>query len=183
MSRCAGRAVAIVTLLLVFMVALALMEGSLRLLTACSAGELFHAIDNPVAGLVAGIVATVLVQSSSTSTSIVVDLVAAGALSVRHAIPVVMGANIGTSVTNTLVRRVKPAPHPSHPPAHPLSLSLHLYLSPAHRMRWTSPSRLSVRIQVSLGQMGDPAQYERAFAGASKGRRRPIAHCGDGPCG
>lgn len=50
-----------------------------------------------------GILATVLVQSSSTSTSIVVGLVGADVVSVRQAIPIIMGANIGTSVTNTIV--------------------------------------------------------------------------------
>ena len=44
-----------------------------------------------------------LVQSSSTSTSIVVGLVGADVLAVRQAIPIIMGANIGTSVTNTIV--------------------------------------------------------------------------------
>jgi sodium-dependent phosphate cotransporter len=64
---------------------------------------LFDQITNPIAGLMIGILATVLVQSSSTSTSIIVSLVGAGAMSIEVAIPVVMGANIGTSVTNTLV--------------------------------------------------------------------------------
>ena len=49
-----------------------------------------------------GIIVTVLVQSSSTSTSIIVGLVSTG-LPVKTAIPMVMGANIGTSVTNTIV--------------------------------------------------------------------------------
>merc|ERR1719285_1208100 len=49
-----------------------------------------------------GVLVTVLVQSSSTSTSIIVGLVSAGA-PVRTAIPMIMGANIGTSVTNIIV--------------------------------------------------------------------------------
>ena len=49
-----------------------------------------------------GVLATVLVQSSSTSTSIIVGLVSAG-VPVRAAVPMIMGANIGTSVTNTIV--------------------------------------------------------------------------------
>merc|ERR1740138_1726253 len=64
---------------------------------------MFDGLSNPVAGLMVGIIATVLVQSSSTSTSIVVSLVGSDAMSVRVAIPVIMGANIGTSVTNTIV--------------------------------------------------------------------------------
>lgn len=58
---------------------------------------------NPFAGLIIGIVATSLIQSSSTTTSIVVGLVAAGGLSLYNAIPIIMGANIGTTITNTLV--------------------------------------------------------------------------------
>ena len=52
--------------------------------------------NNPFTGLLIGIVATSLIQSSSTTTSIVVGLVAGGALTLQNAIPIVMGANIGT---------------------------------------------------------------------------------------
>lgn len=58
---------------------------------------------NPFAGLIIGVVATSLVQSSSTTTSIVVGLVAGEALTLGNAIPIIMGANIGTSITNSLV--------------------------------------------------------------------------------
>mmetsp|Transcript_7976 Transcript_7976/g.9319 ORF Transcript_7976/g.9319 Transcript_7976/m.9319 type:complete len:469 (-) Transcript_7976:156-1562(-) len=50
-----------------------------------------------------GILATVMVQSSSTTTSIIVTLVGANVVEVKAAIYMVMGANIGTSVTNTIV--------------------------------------------------------------------------------
>ena len=59
-------------------------------------------LQNPIVGVMIGILVTVLVQSSSTSTSIIVGLVAAGA-PVKTAIPMIMGSNIGTSVTNTIV--------------------------------------------------------------------------------
>ena len=49
-----------------------------------------------------GILGTVLVQSSSTFTSIIVAAIGAG-MDIHIAIPMIMGANIGTSVTNTLV--------------------------------------------------------------------------------
>ncbi|MEQ2279275.1 hypothetical protein AMECASPLE_007708 [Ameca splendens] len=70
------------------------------------AGEIFQEnaiLSNPVAGLVVGILVTLLVQSSSTSTSIIVSLVSSGLLDVQSAIPIIMGSNIGTSVTNTIV--------------------------------------------------------------------------------
>ena len=50
-----------------------------------------------------GIMGTVFLQSSSTFTSILVSMVGAGALTVHVAVPIVIGANIGTSVTNTIV--------------------------------------------------------------------------------
>jgi sodium-dependent phosphate cotransporter len=57
---------------------------------------------NPVVGLFIGILATSLIQSSSSTTSIVVGLVAGGLLNIETAIPIIMGANIGTSITNTI---------------------------------------------------------------------------------
>ena len=65
--------------------------------------SLFSSVSNPVAGLFVGILGTVLVQSSSASTSVIVGLVGTGALGVGDAVPMIMGANIGTTVTNTLV--------------------------------------------------------------------------------
>ncbi len=66
------------------------------------ARQLFSFATNPIMGLVAGALATAVVQSSSTVTSVIVGLVAGG-LPVATAIPMIMGANIGTTVTNTLV--------------------------------------------------------------------------------
>jgi sodium-dependent phosphate cotransporter len=67
------------------------------------AESIFDVTTNPVVGLFIGILATAVIQSSSTSTSIVVGLAGAGILSIENAVPVIMGANIGTSVTNTIV--------------------------------------------------------------------------------
>lgn len=50
-----------------------------------------------------GVLSTVVVQSSSTSTSIIVSLVASEMIPVKYAIPIIMGSNIGTSITSTLV--------------------------------------------------------------------------------
>ena len=66
------------------------------------AQEIFKFATNPFMGLILGIFATALVQSSSTVTSVIVGLVAGG-LPVHTAVPMIMGANIGTTVTNTLV--------------------------------------------------------------------------------
>lgn len=63
---------------------------------------LFSFAENPLVALMIGLLATALTQSSSTTTSIVVGLVAGG-LPMDIAIPMLMGANIGTTMTNTLV--------------------------------------------------------------------------------
>ncbi len=67
-----------------------------------AAKELFAFATNPFMGLMMGLLATAIIQSSSTTTSVIVALCAAG-LPIPTAIPMIMGANIGTSVTNTLV--------------------------------------------------------------------------------
>lgn len=64
--------------------------------------QVFSNVANPIAGLAAGVLATVLVQSSSVTTATIVGLVGSGVLPVESAVPMVMGANIGTTVTNTL---------------------------------------------------------------------------------
>ncbi|MFP2769583.1 Na/Pi symporter [Oceanisphaera sp. KMM 10153] len=66
------------------------------------AKELFAFASNPGIALIVGVVATSLIQSSSTVTSIIVGMVAGG-LPITIAIPMIMGANIGTSLTSTLV--------------------------------------------------------------------------------
>ena len=71
-------------------------------MTGCTAGTLFGDDTNPIAGIMIGIIVTVLLQSSSTTTSIIVTLVP-DVVSVRQGIFMIMGANIGTSVTNTIV--------------------------------------------------------------------------------
>jgi sodium-dependent phosphate cotransporter len=85
-----------------FLVGLDLLSEAAKALTGCVAGGIFGTDTNPIAGLMVGIIATVLLQSSSTTTSIIVTMVGSG-LSVNSAIYMIMGANIGTSVTNTIV--------------------------------------------------------------------------------
>jgi sodium-dependent phosphate cotransporter len=93
----------LLVLLFAFFVGLDLMGLSFKLFGKGFAEALIERTSNPFVGLFIGILATTLVQSSSTTTSMTVALVAAGALTIEGAIPIVMGANIGTSVTNTLV--------------------------------------------------------------------------------
>ncbi len=104
------RAVLVVALLYGFLVGVQLLESGVKGLGSDTAGGLFEGITNPLAALFVGILATVLVQSSSVTTSTIVGLVAIPAvvgqppiLPLETAIPMIMGANIGTSVTNTIV--------------------------------------------------------------------------------
>jgi sodium-dependent phosphate cotransporter len=86
-----------------FLFSLELMGASLKLFGKGMAKNLIETTTNPLVGLFIGILATSIIQSSSSTTSIVVGLVAGGALNIANAIPIIMGANIGTSVTNTMV--------------------------------------------------------------------------------
>ena len=86
-----------------FLVSIKLLEKGIKTLGAEYTDQLFESVSNPFAGLLVGILCTVLVQSSSVTTSTIVGLVGSGVLSLEYAIPMVMGANIGTTVTNTLV--------------------------------------------------------------------------------
>jgi solute carrier family 34 (sodium-dependent phosphate cotransporter) len=98
-----GRVLLVVALLYLFFLGLDLMGVAFKLFGKGFAERLLAGTANPFVGLFVGILATSLVQSSSTTTSMTVALVGAGAISLEGAIPIIMGANIGTSVTNTLV--------------------------------------------------------------------------------
>jgi len=100
------KAILAIWILYLFIVSLDLMANSFRILGGKTSGRAFRNsefFDNPLAGLVTGILTTVLVQSSSTSTSIIITMTAGDLIKVKNAIPMIMGANIGTSVTNTIV--------------------------------------------------------------------------------
>ena len=86
-----------------FLLGLELLGSSAKVIGGCTAGAILGTDTNPIAALMIGILGTVLLQSSSTTTSIIVSLVGAGSIQVQQAIYMVMGANIGTSVTNTIV--------------------------------------------------------------------------------
>ena len=93
---------AVLGLIYVLICAVSMIGSGFKAATGGQAQELFSFASNPYIGLVIGIVATALIQSSSTVTSLIVGLVAGG-LPVGIAIPMIMGSNVGTTVTNTLV--------------------------------------------------------------------------------
>jgi len=86
-----------------FLVSIDMMGMAFKASGAGFTDALKHATSNPFIGLVLGIVITSIIQSSSTTTSIVVTMVGVGTISLENAIPIIMGANIGTTVTNTIV--------------------------------------------------------------------------------
>ena len=96
------RWVSVLVLVYVLILAVGLIGAGFKAVAGERAQELFAFATNPFLGLLVGIIATSLIQSSSTVTSIIVGLVAGG-LPVVIAVPMVMGANVGTTITNTLV--------------------------------------------------------------------------------
>ena len=97
------RAILVGGLIYAFLVGVSALEAGVKFMGQDTQERLFENVSNPLAGLCIGILGTVLVQSSSASTSVIVGLVAAGAIDIDTAVPMIMGANIGTTVTNTLV--------------------------------------------------------------------------------
>lgn len=95
--------VKILFFLYLFLLSITLMGSALKMSGKEFSDSLMHATSNPFVALIIGIVSTSIIQSSSTTTTIIVTMVAAGTLPLRSAIPMVMGANIGTTVTNTIV--------------------------------------------------------------------------------
>jgi sodium-dependent phosphate cotransporter len=112
----------ICSLLYFFLFSINLLTTSAKVIGGCTAGSLLGDETNPVASLMIGIMSTAFIQSSSTTSSIVVSLVGAESIGLQQGIFIVMGANMGTSITNTI---------------------------------------------VSMAQMGDGDEFERAFAGAT----------------
>ncbi|MEM6805428.1 MAG: Na/Pi symporter, partial [Bacteroidota bacterium] len=87
----------------IFLLSLRLISGSFALLGGDFAENLLSITTYPFISLFIGILATALIQSSSTITTIIVALVAGEDISLANAIPMIMGANIGTAVTSTIV--------------------------------------------------------------------------------
>ncbi|APD87516.1 sodium:phosphate symporter [Alteromonas sp. Mex14] len=92
----------LILLVYVMLLAVSMIGSGFKYAAGEQARELFNFASNPIMGLIIGMVSTALIQSSSTVTSIIVGMVAGG-LPITIAVPMMMGANIGTSITNTLV--------------------------------------------------------------------------------
>ncbi len=94
---------ALVALVYIFILSISLLGGAFKLFGEDFADTIFQATASPIVGLMIGLLTTAVIQSSSTTTSLIVGLVATGTVSFESSVAMVMGANIGTSVTNTIV--------------------------------------------------------------------------------
>lgn len=93
--------------LVLFLFGMKLMSESLQKVAGNNLRRILAAMtSNRVFGVLTGIVTTVAVQSSSATTVMIVSFVNAGLLSLVEAIGVIMGANIGTTVTAWLISLV-----------------------------------------------------------------------------
>ena len=101
--KIALRVLSVIGALYLFLVGIKGMSSAIKNMGAGVAESIFTTTSDPVIALFIGVFATVLFQSSSTTTSLIVGMVSSGALGLAGAIPMIMGANIGTTVTNTIV--------------------------------------------------------------------------------
>ncbi|MBP5342377.1 Na/Pi cotransporter family protein [bacterium] len=82
----------------IFLYGLNLMSSSLNSLAGSKLKEIVtKATDNIFKGFLIGFIITIIVQSSSATTVIVVGLISAGLLDLKHALPIMIGAHIGTT--------------------------------------------------------------------------------------
>ena len=86
-----------------FLVGIKLFGGSIDLAGDGYANQLLSGFSNPFAGLAVGILVTAIMQSSSATTSLVIGMVGMGQIEIAQAIPVIMGANIGSTITCSII--------------------------------------------------------------------------------
>ena len=98
------RVLAVVGHLFVFLMGVKGLGDGFKMLGRNVLETVFAATSNPFIGLLVGILSTSIIQSSSVTTSMIVGLVAApeNPLPLANAVPMVMGVNIGTTVTSSL---------------------------------------------------------------------------------
>ena len=97
------KALVIFISILFFLLSIELMGVSIGEITGGMTDNISKVTANPFIGLFIGLLSTALLQSSSTTTSIAVAAVASGAISLQNAIPIVLGANVGTTITSTVI--------------------------------------------------------------------------------
>lgn len=86
-----------------FGVGLEFLSAGAQVMDTCVVAEFFKATSYPIVDVMVGVLATVLFQSFFTTSTLVVHMVGAEVIGVRRAIYIIMGCNIGSTVTNTIV--------------------------------------------------------------------------------
>ncbi len=97
------KTVTIILLIVLFLLSIDMTGLTIGEMAVDRLALIIEVTSNPFVGLFVGLLSTALLQSSSTTTSITVAAVASGAIELQDAIPIVMGANIGTTITSTIV--------------------------------------------------------------------------------
>jgi len=93
----------IIAVLVLFLISIDLLVSSLAYISKDTVESILEITANPFVSLFIGLLITALIQSSSTTTSMIVAMVASGSLDLHSAIPIIMGANIGTTLTGNIV--------------------------------------------------------------------------------
>ena len=102
-GRVLFRVLALCFILYLFILSIELLGNGFRLFNLEISYVIYTGTSNPFISLFVGLLATAIFQSSSTVTSIIVALVGVGTITLENAVPIVMGANIGTTATSTFV--------------------------------------------------------------------------------
>ena len=90
--------------LALFLYGMETMGTGLRILSGGRMEQILEQLTNTLLkGVLLGLVVTAVIQSSSATTVMVVALVNAGVMQLKQAVGVIMGANIGTTVTSWLL--------------------------------------------------------------------------------
>lgn len=92
-----------VLIVCLFLVSIDMLTSSFRLFGKNVANTILSISADPFVGIFVGLLITAILQSSSTVTAMVVAAVAAGTLTIEAATPIILGANIGTTITSAIV--------------------------------------------------------------------------------
>jgi len=98
-----ARLIFLILILLIFFFSIDLMIRSLAFIARGTAKDLINVAENPYITFFIGLLTTALIQSSSTITSMGVAIVASGTISLSSGVFLIMGANIGTTLTSNIV--------------------------------------------------------------------------------
>lgn len=97
------RAVQIFSAIFLFLFSIKLLIASLGDFSHFLQANIFTTTLDPFVGLFIGLLATAIIQSSSTTSTMMVAMVATGTLSIQESVPIILGANVGTTLTSTIV--------------------------------------------------------------------------------